>query len=54
MNYTVTFIQYHTYEVEATDDCDAERKAHERFRNDMLSPVAHTWYDDVEIEYKGE
>lgn len=54
MTYTVTFTQYHTYEVEAEDDCEAENKAYERFRNDMCNPVAHTWYDEVEVECDDE
>lgn len=49
MTYTVTFIKYHTYEVEADNYFDAEKKAHDRFKNDMLSPVASAWYDDVDI-----
>lgn len=28
MSYTVTFIQYHTYNVEADNDYDAERERH--------------------------
>lgn len=50
MTYTVTFTQYHTYDVEADNDYEAESKAYEEFRSDMCSPVGHTWYDDVEIE----
>lgn len=54
MTYTVTFIQYHTYEVEAKDDREAENKAYEEFRGDMCKPVANTWYDEVEIECDDE
>ena len=50
MTYTVTFTQYHTYDVEADNDYEAENKAYEKFRSDMCSPVGQTWYDDVEIE----
>ena len=49
MNYTVTFIQYHTYDVEAEDDYEAENKAYKEFASDMRHPVAQTWYDEVEI-----
>ena len=54
MTYTVTFVQYHIYEVEADSDFEAENKAYERFRSDMCNPVAHTWYDEVEIECDDE
>ena len=50
MNYTVTFIQYHVYEVEADSDSEAEKKAYEKFRGDMCRPIAQTWYDEVEID----
>lgn len=50
MNYTVTFVQYYTYEVEAENDQEAENKAYEEFRADMCCPIAHTHYDDVEVE----
>ena len=50
MNYTVTFIQYHTYDVEAESDSEAENKAYREFASDMRHPVAQTWYDEVEIE----
>lgn len=48
--YNVTFMQYHEYTVEAESESDAERKAYQKFKNDMCSPVAHTHYDDVEVE----
>lgn len=50
MNYTVTFIQYHIYEVEAESESEAEDKAYGEFRDDMCRPVGQTWYDEVEIE----
>ena len=50
MNYTVTFVQYHTYNVEANSDSDAEDKAYREFRDDMRSSIANLHYDDVEIE----
>jgi hypothetical protein len=54
MNYKVTFIQYNTYEVEADDDGEAEVKAYKEFYNDMVRPIAHTYYDEVEIECEDE
>lgn len=48
--YTVTFTQYHTYEVDAEDEKDAENKAYREFRNDMYSPIASAFYDEVEVE----
>lgn len=48
--YTVTFTQYHTYEVDAEDEKDAEGKAYKEFRNDMYSPIATAFYDEVEVE----
>jgi hypothetical protein len=49
-NYTVTFIQYHTYGVEAENEHEAENEAYKEFESDMRCPVAYTFYDDVEIE----
>lgn len=48
--YIVTFVQYHTYEVEAEDEHEAENKAYKEFESDMYYPMANTFYDDVEIE----
>lgn len=50
MKYTVTFVQYHTYEVEADSESEAETKAYKEFTSDMWRPVARTCYDDIEIE----
>lgn len=52
--YTVTFTQYHAYEVDAEDEKDAENKAYREFRNDMYSPIANPFYDEVEIEWDEE
>lgn len=49
MKYTVTFVQYHTYEVEAENEIIAEGMAYAEFRSDMRRSVAHAWYDDVEV-----
>lgn len=54
MNYTVTYVQYHTYNVEADSDSDAESKAYKKFRADMCSAIANTHYDEVEIECDDE
>ena len=48
--YTVTFTQYHTYEVNAEDEKDTKNKAYREFRNDMYSPIANPFYDEVEVE----
>lgn len=48
--YKVTFIQYHTYTVDAKNEDDALDKAYRDFRADMRSSVASTQYDDYEIE----
>ena len=50
MKYYVTFIQNHNYEVEADSESEAENKAYKEFASDMRYPVAHTWYDEVEID----
>lgn len=50
MNYTVTFIQYHEYDVEAKTTMEAEKIAYKRFKTEMSRPIANTHYDDVEIE----
>lgn len=50
MTYTVTFVQNHTYEVEANSESEAESIAYKEFANNMRYPVARTWYDEVEIE----
>lgn len=58
---TVTFIKYHTYEIEISDEIynsgngwDAIEIAEEKFKSDMRSPIADTSYDDVEIEFEDE
>lgn len=54
MKYTVTFVQYHTYTVDAEDEDKAFDEAYEEFKGDMRSSIAATWYDDVEIECNEE
>lgn len=58
---TVTFIKYHTYEVEISDETyenghgwDAIEIAEEKFKSDMRYPVADISYDDVEVEFEDE
>lgn len=53
-SYTVTFTQYHTYEVEAEDEWEARDKAHREFESDMCSPIANPSYDEVEVECNEE
>lgn len=49
MLYTVTFTQYHTYDVDANSEDEAFRGAYNEFLYDMRTPIANTVYDDVEI-----
>lgn len=58
---TVTFIKYHTYEVEISDETynngngwDAIKIAIEKFKSGMRSPIADISYDDVEVEFEDE
>lgn len=48
--YNVTYIQYHSYTVEADNEDEAESLAYDMFESDMRYPVANTFYDDIEIE----
>ena len=48
--YDVTFTQNHTYSVTADTEEDAVDLAERKFREDMLRPVAKTWYDEVDVE----
>ena len=48
--FRVSFIQYHTYNVEADTESEAEDKAWKEFRSDMCGSVASTQYDNIEIE----
>ncbi len=57
----VTFVQYHTYEVEISDeiynngdDREAIKIAEKDFTSDMCSPIANTIWDDVEVEFEDE
>ena len=57
---TVTFIQYHTYEVEISDETydkgngwEAIEIAEKEFKYDMRTTVS-TSYDDVEVEFIDE
>lgn len=58
---TVTFIKYHTYEIEISDEIyesgngwDAIEIAEEKFKSDMRSSIADISYDDVEVEFEEE
>lgn len=48
--FEVSFIQYHSYNVEADTEEEAEDKAWKEFRSDMCGSVASTQYDDIEIK----
>ena len=48
--YTVSFAQWHTYEVEADDPDEAIDIAHEDFIQDMYRPIATTEYDEIIVE----
>lgn len=48
--YMVTFSQYHIYHVEASDEDAAEDMAYKKFKSDMCTPIANTFYDEVEVE----
>lgn len=48
--YTVSFAQWHTYEVEADDPDEAIDIAQEDFIQDMCRPIANTIYDEVMVE----
>ena len=54
----VTFICYHTYEIEISDevfdneDCDTTIEIAEKdFESDMRYPIANTHYDDVAVKF---
>lgn len=49
-SYTVTFTQYHTYEVEAEDEWEARDKAQREFESDMYSLIANPYYDEIEVQ----
>ena len=48
--YTVNFVQWHTYEVEADNVDEAIEQAGEEFRDDMSNPVANTLWDEMVVE----
>ena len=54
--FEVSFIQYHTYNVEADTEEEAENKAFKEFTSDMRNGVSSTFFDDMEVkeleEYK--
>lgn len=49
MKYSVVITRYRYYTVEAEDEDEAEEKAIEEYESDMLSPIADTSYDEVEV-----
>ena len=48
--YNITYVQYHSYTIEADNEDEAERLAYKEFESDMRYPVASTYYDNIEIE----
>ena len=56
MKYRVVFTQSYEYivDIDIDEDFDCENeaieKAYKEFKSDMLRPIAHTSYDNVEIE----
>lgn len=48
--YTVTFVQYYDYEVDANNMQDAKVKAYRQFIDDVSSPTANCGYDEVIVE----
>lgn len=53
-SYTVTFVQYHTYEVEAEDENEAFDNAYDEFQSDMRCSIADTFYDYSKVECNDE
>ena len=54
MTYEVTFVQYHTYTVDAEDEDKAFNEAYKEFQREMYYPAANTWYDNVDVECEEE
>ena len=50
MKYEVIITKYHTYEVEADNEHEAEKIAIEEFESDMRRPIANIHFDELEIE----
>ena len=50
-NWRVIYTTYEEYDVEAETKEEALVIADKQFRNDRYSPIANTWYDEVEVEY---
>lgn len=48
--YTVSFAQWHTYEVEADNPKEAINIAQEDFFDDMRRPIANLEYEEVMVE----
>ena len=50
MQYVVTFTQYSNYDVEAKTESEAIDEAYKLFNREAYYPVAHTHYDEVDVE----
>ena len=48
--YKVLFTKYYSYEVEAESDEEAFDLAYDDFCSDMQNPLAHTGYDECQVE----
>lgn len=48
--FRVYITQYHTYEIEAEDEWEAENLALKEFEADMRCPIADTHYDEIDVE----
>lgn len=53
-NFQVTFTQNWVYDVEADTEEEAYDKAYREFLSEMSRSIAHTQYDEVEVECTDE
>ena len=50
MNYTISFAQWVSYEIEADNPDEAIEQAEKQFDRDMRSPIANTVWDEMIVE----
>lgn len=50
MNYTISFAQWVSYEIEADNINEAIEQAEKQFDKDMRSPIANTIWDEMIVE----
>ena len=48
--YRVTFVQNYVYQVNASNEDEAYDAAYNEYHSEMHIPVAHTHYDDLDVE----